>query len=59
MNKFNEVAQTVLQKESAFSKLNNFLREKGFKTADLYTVKDYINEIIAEYNQERTSINER
>jgi len=53
MNKFNEVTQTILQKESAYTKLNNFLREKGIETADLFIVQDFIKEIIAEYNKDR------
>jgi hypothetical protein len=53
MNKFNEVAQTVLQKESAYARLNNFLKEKGIETADLFIVQDLIKEIIAEYNKDR------
>ena len=53
MNKFNEVAQTVLQKEPAYSRLNNFLREKGFETADLFIIQNFIEEIIAEYNKDR------
>jgi hypothetical protein len=49
MNKFNEVAQTVLEEESATNMLNNFLKEKGLQTADLFTVERYIQKIIAEY----------
>jgi hypothetical protein len=49
MNKFNEVAQTILKENSATSMLNSFLKGKGLQTADLFTVEKFIQKIIAEY----------
>jgi len=49
MNKFNEMAQTILQKEkSAWSELQGFLKTKGLETHDLFEVQNYITKIVNE-----------
>lgn len=55
MNKFNEVAQTVLQeKENAWAQLQMFLKSKGIETADLFEVEKYITKIVSDVLSQRT-----
>ena len=52
MEKFNTAVSKVFeeyQEETAYTKLNNFLKEKGLETADLFTVERFIGEICKEY----------
>ena len=49
MNKFNEVAQTILEEEkTAWSELSLFLKQKGLEISDLFEVEKYITKIIKE-----------
>lgn len=55
MSRFNEVAQTVLQKEeNAWSQLQRFLKSKGVETADLFEVEKFITKIVNETLSNRT-----
>lgn len=55
MNKFNKVAQTVLQEEeNAWSQLQMFLKSKGIQTADLFEVEKYITKIVNETLSKKT-----
>lgn len=55
MNKFNEIAQTILQEEkNGWSELQEYLKSKGLQTADLFEVEKFITKIVNEIMSTRS-----